>query len=93
MTLFDVSILGLLMISMALNGVLAWSLTRMLNDLMQTRQALWQQHLELAFFRQGQIDYSESGEVAKQPPTEDRMTRLKQEGNVVFLDNTGQEED
>ena len=94
MTPVEVTFTSALLFSLALNWILGKSAISLLGDLMDARQELWQMHLE-RLLPSSLLDrpwdaHLESGEVAKQPRTGTRMTSLRTEGNVVFLNNTEQ---
>ena len=86
MTPVEVAFVSALLFSLALNGILGSIAIRLLGDLVETRQELWQLHLE----RFLTIFPPESEGVVKQPRTGTRMSGLRSEGNVVFLNNAEQ---
>ena len=94
MTPVEVTFISALLFSLALNGILGSTAIRLLGDLVDTRQELWQMHLERllpsSLLQRPWDDTLDSGEVAKQPRTGTRMSGLRTEGNVVFLNNADQ---
>ena len=94
MTPVEVTFISALLFSLALNWILGKSAIRLLGDLMDARQELWQMHLERllphSLHERPWDDTLESGEVVKQPRTGTRMSGLRTEGNVVFLNNADQ---
>lgn len=89
MTPVEVIFISALLFSLALNGILGSTAIRLLGDLVDARQELWQMHLE----RLLPTPALDSGEVAKQPCTGTRMSGFRTEGNVVFLNNAEQSAD
>ena len=94
MTPVEVAFVSALLFSLALNGILGSIAIRLLSDLVETRQEMWQMYLERllphSLHQRPWDDVPESGEVVKQPRTGTRMSGLRSEGNVVFLNNTEQ---
>ena len=86
MTPIEVVFISVLLFSLALNGILGTTAFRLFRDLMDVQSKLWQMHLEKML----PISLFESEGVAKQPRTGTRMSGLRSEGNVVFLNNTEQ---
>ena len=89
MTPVEVIFISALIFSLALNGILGAASVRLVRDLVDVQSKLWQMHLEKML----PISLFESEEVAKQPCTGTRMSGLRSEGNVVFLNNTEQSVD
>ena len=94
MTPVEVAFISALLFSLALNGILGSTAIRLLGDLVDARQELWQMHLESllpsSLLQRPWDSHLESGEVAKQPRTGTRMSGFRTEGNVVFLNNADQ---
>jgi hypothetical protein len=94
MTPVEVTFVSALLFSLALNGILIVVAARLLADLTDARYEVWQMHLERllpdSLHERPWDAHLESGEVVKQPRTEARMSGLRTEGNVVFLNNTEQ---
>ena len=80
----DVIFISVLLFSLALNGILGATALRLLRDIIDVQNKLWQMHIEKML----PILTPESEEVAKQPCTGTRMSGFRTEGNVVFLNNT-----
>ena len=97
MTPVEVAFISALLFSLALNGILGSAAIRLFGDLVDARHELWQVHLERllpsSLHERPRDDTLESGEVAKQPRAEARMSGLRTEGNVVFLNNAEQRVD
>ena len=97
MTPVEVTFISALLFSLGLNGILIGAAARLLTDLTDARHEVWQMHLERllpsSLHERPWDSHLESGEVAKQPRTGTRMSGLRTEGNVVFLNNTEQRVD
>ena len=89
MTPIEVVFISVLLFSLALNGILGAAALRLVRDLMDVQSKLWQMHLEKML----PISLFESEGVVKQPCTGTRMSGLRSEGNVVFLNNAEQSVD